>query len=175
MNLQGIFDGLLTFFEVAPNGTEAQFINALKANELATQEEAELFLLHFLDIGEDIGLLATADFAVMMAKRRDVGLERASNGARAIYDRLIELAAFRVALLQERLVLITALLEDYEAKLPMVATSRVWIENNSPASQAVTDATLEALDLGVLRFEALVAQLTRQVGYLTEQIEGLGG
>jgi hypothetical protein len=173
MNLQGIFDGLLTFFEVAPNGTETQFINGLKANELATQEEAELFIFHFLAIGVDIGLLNSADFDVLMARRRDVGLGPATRGARIIFEEMKALAAFRVVLLQERLVVVQAVRADYEAKLPKVATARQWIVNNSPAAQDVTDACLEAVDFGTDQMQRIITGMAREEAVITEQIEAL--
>jgi hypothetical protein len=175
IDLQGILQGLLQFFDQAPNGSRAQFVNAVDANGIATPAETDRFLDVFLAIAEEMALIDSADFDVMMARRRAVGIARATRSATTIYGELVRRAEFRIEELQSRLDILRQFLADLEAKLPLIATARVWIEANAPGSQAQKDATLEALDAGVQTMEATQLAVTRMIGEVEEQIRQLGG
>ncbi len=175
IDVQGIFEGLIEFFEVAPNGSRNQFVNALVSHDIATADDANFWIDKFLEIGDGMGLIASADFDVLMAKRRDVGLAKATNGARAIYDKLVQLVDFQIQELQDKLDLARQGLVDVEAKIPLVAAGRTWIVANAPGSAAQKAAVLEALDSGASSMEATRVLLERLVTKLEEKIENLGG
>jgi hypothetical protein len=175
IDLQGIFESLIEFFEAAPNGTRSGFTTAVVNLGIASQAEVDLFLDRFLAIGEWMGYLADDDFAVMMAKRREIGLTKATNGARAIYDRLLDLVDFRLYELQDRLTSHRAALAAIAAKLPLIATARAWIAANAPGTAAMKAATLEALDLGVAKMTSDVEALGRLIAQIEDQIRQLGG
>ena len=175
IDLTGIFQGLLEFFEVLPNGTRNQFVNALVAREIATVDEANLWIDKFLGIGEGMALIGAADFDVLMAKARDAGLERASNGARAIFDKLVQLVDFRIQELQGRLDSLRLLLAGIEVQIPLVAQGRIWIEANAPGSVELKAAVLAAIDTGATWLENDQHNLEHLIEQAEIRIEGMGG
>jgi hypothetical protein len=175
INLQGIFARLLAFFETSPTGARAEFEAGVVAAEIATAGEAALFVDRFLEIGDWMGLLPSADFDSLMAKAAAVGLEKARNGALAIYDRLVLLVDFRLYEFQDRLDQYQALVTEIDVELPLIATGRAWIVANAPGTAALKAAVLKALDLGVAELTSRRAAVVAEIVRLEDQISRLGG
>ena len=175
IDLQGIFGKLLQFFEASPIGTRAEFEAGVVAAGVATAGEVALFVDRFLSIGDGMGLIPTADFDALMAKAAAVGLAKARSGARAIYDRLLQLVDFRIADIRAKLDALRAALAAVTAELPLVATGRAWIAANAPGSAALKAAVLKALDLGTQAMTGSQASLTRLIAEYEERIRQLGG
>ncbi len=173
IDLQGIFRGLLDFFEQAPTGTRTQFINALESRGIATAAAGELFVDYFLDIAADMALISDADFDVLMTRVQTVGLAKATSAGRAVFARLKDLAAYRVDRLQTRVDIFQALKDELETKLPLIATGRAWVEANAPGSAALKAAVLQAIDIGVLRLTAVAEAAEEEIQRLEEQIQRL--
>jgi len=175
IDLQGIFDRLLQFFEASPAGTRAEFEAGVVGSGIATAAEVALFVDRFLAIGDGMGLIPTADFDALMVKAAAVGLAKARSGARAIYDRLLQLADFRIADLQTKLDDVRGLLAAVTAELPLVATGRAWIAINAPGGAALKAAVLHAIDLGAADLTANKAAFERLIARYEDQIRQLGG
>ena len=175
IDLQGIFGKLLAFFETSPTGTRAEFEAGVVGSGVATAAEVALFVDHFLRIGDEMGLIGSADFDALMAKAATVGLAKARSGARAIYDRLTQLVDFRIAELQAQLDQVRALLAAVTVELPLIATGRAWIAINAPGGAALKAAVLHAIDLGAADLTANKAAFERLIARYEEQIRQLGG
>jgi uncharacterized small protein (DUF1192 family) len=175
IDLQGIFERLLAFFEASPTGTRAEFEAGVVTAGAATAGEAALFVDRFLEVGDWMGLIAADDFDALMAKAAAVGLEKARNGARAIYDRLVLLVDFRIFELQERLDALRPMLARIAADLPLIATGRAWIAANAPGTAEMKAAVLLSIDLGVQNLQSSKASYADAIARLEAQITALGG
>jgi len=175
IDLQGIFGKLLQFFEASPIGTRAEFEAGVVTAGVATAGEVALFVDRFLDVGDWMGLIPSDDFDALMAKAAAVGLAKARSGARAIYDRLVQLVDFRIADLQTKLDDVRGLLAAVTAELPLVATGRAWIATNALGGAALRAAVLKAVDLGYAEMVADKAGLTKLVAEYEARIVELGG
>jgi hypothetical protein len=175
INIQGIFEGLIQFFTSAPSGRRNQFVDVAVSNGIDTAANINLWLDHFLQIGDEMGMFASADFDVMMTKRRDVGLERATNGARAIYDTLVELATFTVEQLQLQITALEAFVTEEETRVVNATFGRVWIEANAPGSAALKADTLRAVDFGLQMMGNAIEGANSAIAQLQERIIRLGG
>ena len=90
MNSKGICSELIQFFEQALTGTRSQFVGVLVAREIATADDANFWVDQFLRAGEEMGLIPSADFGVLMETVVSVGRQRAVDNARAIYEQLLK-------------------------------------------------------------------------------------
>ena len=173
IDLQGIFDGLLQFFDKAQNGDREQFITAIVDREIATEGETNVFLNHFLALGVSLAMLNSADFDVLMAKRRAVGLDTAIRAARVIRGKLAEVVEFKIAQLQIGLDQANDYIVLRTTTLANVATARAWIDTNAPA--VLKADTLETLDAGTFKVRGQLAAAQRIAAEKTEEIIKLGG
>ena len=175
IDLQGIFGKLLAFFGASPTGTRAEFEAGVVGAGIATAAEVALFADRFLAIGDDMGLIASANFDALMTKAAAVGLAKAGSGARAIYDRMLQLVDFRIADLQAKLDQVRAALVAVSAELPLIVTGRAWIAINAPGGAALKAAVLHAIDLGAADLTANKAAFERLIARYEDQIRQLGG
>lgn len=173
MDLQGILEALILFFDLAPSGSRALFVSQVEARGIAVPDETNFFLTYFLATADGIGMIASADFDTMMAKRREVGLEKASNAARVIYTEMQTLIAVRIALLEARRNAVADQLTALAGDLALAEAGRDWIETQAPGSAAIKAATLLAMGFGLQQFEAGVAALTREIAAFDAQIAAL--
>jgi len=174
IDLQGIFGKLLGFFEASPTGTRAEFEAGVVVAGVATAGEVAVFVDRFLDIGDWMGLIPSDNFDALMAKAAAVGLAKARNGARAIYDRLVKLVDFRIYAFQDKLDQLRPLLSELTVTINRATTGRAWLVANGPAGDVKT-ATLAAIDEGLVALTARKQTTAQVISELEAQIVALGG
>jgi hypothetical protein len=175
INLQGIFERLVAFFETSPAGTRTEFEAAVVASGVATAGEVALFVDRFLDVADWMGLIAADSWDALMTKAAAVGIAKARNGARAVYDWMLLLVDFRLFELQDRLDQLQAVVAQIDVELPLIATGRAWIVANAPGTDALKAAVLKALDLGTAELSSDRAGCLLLISQLEDQIRRLGG
>lgn len=175
IDIQGIYGALIELFGTAPNATRAQFITAVEDRGIATPTETNRFLDKFLEIGAGMGLIASADFDVLTAKVREVGLDRATNGSRVIYDKLIAFVGFKIDELQDQLDAMRAALAETEDDLSRVDSIRTWINNNAPGSSETKTTALRTFDLGKDTLLSRQSIFTVKIVEWEDKIRELGG
>lgn len=175
IDLQGLYSGLILFFELAPTESRQQYINGIVQRGIATAEDAALFVDRFTELAAGMGYISTADFTVLMEKRVAVGLEKATKAAHAIFTELLALVEFRIKELTNQLALVTTLVADLEAKLALMPMIRNWLAQQDAGSVAALVAALQAHDTGVQCMQAHAAAFTRKAVEVQEQLDRLGG
>jgi hypothetical protein len=96
INLDGIFNALVEQWTDFPNVSQAQFAAGVESRGIATEDEANLYVGHFISIAVDLSVLDVETWDGLQARVQSVGIERASRAGLIIHSKVRERAAFRI-------------------------------------------------------------------------------
>ena len=173
IDLDGIYNALLEAFRDFPNLNRAKFTSDVVSRGIATAGEVDTFLDNFLAVGYANATLSAADFDVMMALARSVGLTRATNGAAVIYQEMKKLVVIQIVLLESEREETAGHLATQEADKATAEFARDWIAANALGTAEQLTITVNTMNLGIQQREAGIAALTRDVAALDARIQRL--
>jgi hypothetical protein len=176
VNIQGIFDGLLEAFALPSAPTLQQFVTSIEQRGIASQDEANAYVTHFLRGAVSLTMLDQgATFDDLMTRARAVELENAVRAARRVHAEVMEFVDYKIEQLQVEHGAVQATLTTAQRVLDNAVVARAWIEANAPGSAQTKADTLLVMDAGVNVQTGFRDIAQRRLDELQIQIERLGG
>jgi len=153
LDMRKLFEALMRFLEVRPDGTAKSFATKVVEKGLGTEENAQQFLVALGGVLLDAGFTDASTWEAMKTHLEAVGLERFKSVTRAVFSRTVSTPAFADLVIEQELAVLDVELSKLETKRGLLEQGIAWVKQNMPRSQAKL-AVLEALTSGQLHVVA---------------------
>jgi hypothetical protein len=173
IDLTGIYNALVEQWSQHPNITQQQFVNGVESREIATADQANLYVQHFTQTAVDLMMLDVADWDSLQARVQSVGIDTAARAGTNIHAAVVKLADFRIDALQGQLAEQDAAIAENEAVTVDAVSGREEIFVRFPASDT-RDRTVFVLNVGIQQMTGSRQRAQRQRQRLVDELAALG-